>query len=386
MIRGITAGLDQARLSRLMEQLGREARARRFDVAPNPCVGAAVLAGASEVARGFHEFWGGPHAEIVALAAAEAAGVPRERWDLLLVTLEPCSSTGKTPPCTDAILRAGIRRVVIGALDPDARHCGKGVELLRAAGIEVYVLDGPARLSDTSPQFLTWTAPERLRRPRPWTLAKWAQTRSGQLSPLEHVGAGRWITGAASLAEVALLRGRVDAVVTGVVTVLADDPRLSVRAPGDLGRAPLRVVLDSYLRTPPDARLLRPAGPDEAAGEVHVLGLTGVSGARAEALREAGANVHGLPAGEGERRVSLRRVQEWLWSRGARRVLLEAGPTLLRAYLDRGFVDQVRIYTGPLNGGRGVSMGDWLAGAHLLHRADRECGLDSVLEAFPRDL
>jgi diaminohydroxyphosphoribosylaminopyrimidine deaminase/5-amino-6-(5-phosphoribosylamino)uracil reductase len=379
MTSGLLETLDEGRILRTLDELGREAARFRFEVAPNPCVGAALYAGERELARGYHRVWGGPHAEVAALAALPPDG---ERPELLVVTLEPCSSSGKTGPCVDAILAAGVRVVAIGQLDPDLRHRGRGIELLREAGVEVLLLEGGSPLERVAPHFLAWTSQERLRRPRPWTIAKWAQTRTGQLSPPEDVGDGRWISGPEARAEVHELRGRVDAIVTGVGTVQADDPRLTVRGAGGAGRAPLRVVLDSYLRTPPDAALFRAPEPGELAGEVHVLTLAGMDPARARALAEAGAQVHGLHSGDDH--VSLRDVQNWLWERGVRRVLLEAGPTLLRECFERGFVDQLRVYTGAVNGGRGPSLAEWLAPHRLEQRADRECGDDSVLEAFVR--
>lgn len=384
MTRGLTASLDEGLLTKLLTELGREAAAFRFEVAPNPCVGAAILSDGVVVARGFHQVWGGPHAEVEAIAAAEASGVPREKWDVVAVTLEPCSSTGKTPPCVDAILDAGIGCVVVGALDPDARHRGRGLEKLRDAGVEVYLLDGDSPLEEVAPHFLYWNRLERLRRPRPWTIAKWAQTRTGQLLPPEDIGEGRWISCDLSREEVATLRGRVDAVVTGVGTVLADDPRLTVRPPGDPTDPPLRVVLDSYLRTPPDARLLAAPAEGEGAGEVHLLTIAGADASRWRALEAAGAKVHGLRAEAGDH-VSLIGVLEWLWGHGVRRVLLETGPTLLLDALERHFVDQVRIYTGEVNGGRGVSMGGWLVTAKIHQRLDREIGSDAVLEGFLTD-
>ncbi|HJP00717.1 MAG TPA: bifunctional diaminohydroxyphosphoribosylaminopyrimidine deaminase/5-amino-6-(5-phosphoribosylamino)uracil reductase RibD [Planctomycetota bacterium] len=384
MIRGIATGLDEGRTIHLMEELCREAAEYRFEVAPNPCVGAAVFAGERELARGFHRWWGGPHAEIEALAAAAESDLPRERWDLLVVTLEPCSSHGKTGPCVEAILAAGIPRVVVGALDPDPRQCGAGIERLRAAGVEVVVLEGTAPIERVAPHFTRWMSADRLRRPRPWTIAKWAQTRSGQLTPPGDVGGGRWISTSASLEEVAVLRGRVDAIVSGVGTVLADDARFTVRPPGDIAAAPLRVILDSCLRTRPEAALLQSPAAGEGAGAVHFLALAGVGARRAEALRAAGSSVHGLHGAEGGGHVSLSEVGAWLWEAGVRRVLLEAGPTLLQAWLSAGAVDQVRVYTGAVNGGRGPSMGEWLGAAILDGRRERECGEDAVLEGFPR--
>lgn len=381
MIRGTVEALDEALISRLLAELGEGARRTRFEVAPNPCVGAALLSHGVEQARGFHRFYGGPHAEIDALSAAATAGLGGAELETLVVTLEPCSSRGKTGPCVEALLAAGIKRVVVGSLDPDARHQGQGLTLLRDAGVEVWLHEGIAPLEKVSPHFLTWTARDRLRRPRPWTIAKWAQTRTGQLSPPEDHGDGRTISGPEALAEVQVLRGRVDAIVTGIGTVLADDPRLTVRPPGNLARPPVRVVLDSYLRTPPAARLLDRPGVDEAGGEVHVLCLAGMDMPRRRALEARGARIHGLRAGE-RGSVSLRAAQEWLWEQGFARVLLEAGPELLTRHLELGFVDQVRVYTGAVNGGRGPSLGPWLARLELAERLDREVGQDGVLEGF----
>jgi len=379
-----SATLDEALIRRLLEELGAEAARFRFEVAPNPCVGAAVLAGERVVGRGFHEVWGQAHAEVQALAAARASGVPESEWDTLLVTLEPCSSAGKTPACTDLVRASGIKRVIVGALDPDRRHAGEGLRLLREAGVEVLLCEGVTPLAKVAPHFVRWTDQDRVRLPRPWTIAKWAQTRTGQLIPPEDTGGGRWISGPDSRAEVQLLRGRVDAIVTGAGTVLADDPRFTVRPPGDLARPPARIVFDSYLRTPPDSALLREPGAGEAGGPVHLLCLAGIEGVRERALLEAGAHIHALHVSS-EREISLREAQDWMWEQGFRRVLLEAGTTLLSSYLAAGLVDQLRIYTGAVNGGRGVSMGASLGRLKLEQRLDREQAGDAVLEAFVQE-
>jgi len=384
MTRGIAETLDEARLRSLLVELGRAATRFRFEVAPNPCVGAAVLSDGEVVARGFHEVWGEAHAEVIALDEAERSGVPRERWDVLVVTLEPCCSHGKTPPCVDRILASGIRCVVVGALDPDPRHQGAGLRRLQEAGVEVVLLDDATPLSKVAPHFVTWVDNERIRRPRPWTIAKWAQTRTGQMIPPQGVGGGRWISGPESLREVQLLRGRVDAIITGVGTVLADDPRFTVRPPGNLAHPPRRVVLDSHLRTPPNATILKTPGPDEAGGPVEVLAIGGAAPERHTALIEAGARVTPLHVATDDG-VDLREVQTWLWEQGCRRVLLEAGPRLLSHYLKSGFVDQVRVYTGVVNGGQGPSMAEYLRSLKFHERIDREWGTDAVLEGFLRD-
>jgi diaminohydroxyphosphoribosylaminopyrimidine deaminase/5-amino-6-(5-phosphoribosylamino)uracil reductase len=372
---------DEAQLASLLAELALEARRFRFEVAPNPCVGAAVLAGERVVARGYHEVWGEAHAEVNALAAAARTDVPPAEWDTLVCTLEPCSSRGKTPPCVELILASGIGRVVVGELDPDRRHQGIGLRLLQEHGVKVELLEGFAPLATVAQHFLDWNELERARRPRPWTIAKWAQTRTGQLVPPQGVGGGRWISGPEALREVQVLRGRVGAIVTGVGTVLVDDPRFTVRPPGDVSHPPLRVVLDSRLRTPPEATLLQPPGPGEAGGEVHLLCVAGTDPVRHRALVEAGASVHELHVATDDG-VSLRDVQQWLWDRGVQRVLLEAGPRLLAHYLSAGFVDQLRVYTGAVNGGRGPAMADWLQRLKLRERLDREWGTDVVLEAF----
>ncbi len=381
MTQATTHTLGETFLRELLSELSESARRHRFEVAPNPAVGAALLANGRVLSRGFHEYWGGPHAEVNAFAAASQLEGGAQAADTLVVTLEPCSSHGKTPPCVELIRSHGIQRVVVGALDPDPRHRGAGLRQLQEAGVEVEFVPNASPLERVAPHFLRWVDVDRVRRPRPWTIAKWAQTRSGQLSPPANIGAGRWISGPESLREVHVLRGRVDAIVTGVTTVLADDPRFSVRPPGDPKQPPLRVILDSYLRTPPNGRLFEAPGPGEGAGEIHVLCQAGANAARHVALTEAGARVTGLHASE-EDHVALRDVQGWMWDRGVRRVLLEAGPQLLSRYLEAGFVDQIRVYTGNVFGGRGDSLAPWLATAKLEDRVDREVGDDSVFEAF----
>jgi diaminohydroxyphosphoribosylaminopyrimidine deaminase/5-amino-6-(5-phosphoribosylamino)uracil reductase len=367
----------------LLAELVHGAAPFRFEVAPNPTVGASVLSDGVEIGRGFHRQWGGAHAEVEAIEAARASGVPRERWDTLVVTLEPCSSHGKTPPCTDAILREPFRRVIVGALDPDPRHRGQGLDLLRARGLEVVFLRGGAPLERAAPHFVDWTRPDRLRRSLPWVIAKWAQTRTGQLSPPPAALEGHWITGLPAREDVQHLRARVDAIVTGVGTVLADDPRLAVRVPLALGRAPLRVVLDSGLRTPPGARLFAPTPEGEAAGPVRVITRAGFDPARYRALTAVGATIHALHSGD-DGHASLRESLTLLWSEGVRRALLEAGPTLLAAAIEGEFVDQLRVYTASVNGGEGPSLARYLAPERLLQVARSEIGEDARLDAFWR--
>ena len=385
--------LNDEALGQILRELAELAFQARFDVAPNPCVGAAVLSRGQIVGRGIHHYWGGPHAEVEALKQAATSSTPMGEWDTMVVTLEPCSSTGKTPPCVDAVLESGIKHVVLGSLDPDPRHRGRAVELLESAGVEVTVLNPglgpnyPWGLPDLAQHFLDWNQVERLRRPRPWNIAKWAQTRTGQLTPPEDIGEGRWISGPDSLAEVQVLRGRVDAIVTGIGTVKTDDPRLSVRAPGDVSKPPMRVVFDSYLHMSPEARMLEPVAPSaldagqEAAGPVVIFTRPGPEPVRTRELMAKGAEIVALPPDD-DGCLSLWAASEWLWQRGVRRSLLESGPTLVKSFMEHNLVDQVRVYSGDVSGGRGTSLASLLAGGRPKARLHRECGPDGVLEYF----
>ncbi len=368
-------------LGAMLDQLGKQAMRYRFDVAPNPSVGAAILSEGEIVASGFHTEYGGPHAEIAALAAAKDSDVPKERWDTIVVTLEPCSTQGKTPPCVQAILESGVRTVVVGALDPNPGHRGKGLRLLEEAGLSVRLLEAFSPLKEVSPHFLRWTADERVRRGRPWVIAKWAQTMTGQLTPPASIGDGRVISSPESMDEVQHLRSKVDAIITGVGTVLADDPRLNVRPPAQTEHAPARYILDAWLRTPPDARLFEASGPGESAGPVTIMCLPGSNAVRWRALEDTGARIIEV-RGEDRKHLRLLEVQTTLWKEGHRRVLLETGPTLLRNYLKGGLVDQIRLVTAPIRGGSGDSLADWLREARLQKPEMSECGPDSVLEAF----
>ena len=381
--RAKTQADEETYLRELLADLGAQAGAYRYEVAPNPCVGAAVLSDGVEIGRGFHRAWGGPHAEVQALRAAEASGLDRSLWDTLVCTLEPCSTTGKTGPCVDAVVASGVRRVVVGEVDPDPRHRGRGLELLRERGLEVVHLHQASPLHRVAPYFLAWNEPDRLRRPRPWILAKWAQTRTGQLTPPEDVGEGRWISSLGALEDVHWLRSHVDAIVTGVGTVLSDDPRLTVRgAPAELcERPPLRVVLDSDLRLPLGARLFEPEQAGERAGELHVFTRTGADPAWRRRVSETGAVVHAERPGD-DGRPSPRAILDTLHGMGVRRVLLEAGPRLLESWFEKRLIDQVRVYTGNINGGRGPNLGEYLDPRRLIEMQHSEVGDDARLDAF----
>ncbi|MCB9564080.1 MAG: bifunctional diaminohydroxyphosphoribosylaminopyrimidine deaminase/5-amino-6-(5-phosphoribosylamino)uracil reductase RibD [Kofleriaceae bacterium] len=280
--------------------------------APNPVVGCVVVDGRGrKLAEGWHRRAGTAHAEIVALDALAAAG-RRGDGATLYVNLEPCNHHGRTGPCAPAVAAAGIRRVVIGAMDPVAGHAG-GARWLARHGVEVVTgVLGDASEALNRP-FFTWA---RLRRPH--VVLKAGVSLDGRVAT--RTGASRWITGEAARAEVHRLRDRLDAVLVGIGTVLADDPRLTVRGVAG-GRDPVRVVVDSRLRTPVGAALLAGAGQG---ARVIIATTAAAPASRQRRLEAAGAEVWRLRDRGG--RVDLRALVRRLGAAGVLSVLVEAAP------------------------------------------------------------
>lgn len=294
---------------------------------PNPRVGCVVADGERVLGEGFHAYAGGPHAEIVALRAAEGSAGGATAY----VTLEPCSHHGRTPPCADALIEAGVRRVVYAVADPNPRVNGSGASRLAAAGVSVEggLLEAEARALNAG--FFS-----RMQRGRPFVRLKLAASLDGHTALAS--GESRWITGAAARADVQRLRARSSAILTGIGTVLADDPRLDLRLPG-ASRQPLRVVLDRRLSLPATARLLEPPGSVLVFTTAAAAGSAGeiaARGARVEALPESG---RGLDLAAALRRLAALEVNE---------LLVEAGPTLAGALLEAGLVDEVVLYLAPV--------------------------------------
>jgi len=305
-----------------------EAARGRGAVEPNPMVGAVVVRDGRPVAAGHHERFGGPHAEVVALVRAGEAS----RGATLYVTLEPCCHHGKTPPCTDAILAAGISRVVTAVSDPFPDVNGGGLAALRAAGIQVEVgCEADAARELNAPYW------KRLATGRPYVTAKWAMTLDGKTAVAS--GDSRWISSDDSRRLVHELRGRMDAIVIGIATVEADDPRLTARPPGP--RRPVRIVLDSSGRLATDTILVR------TAAEVPVLvALTDRAPRdRLERLSSAGCEVLAFP---GSGPVPIPALLEDLGRRGMTNVLVEGGGRVLGSFLDAGEVDAVDVYVAPI--------------------------------------
>lgn len=312
------------------------ARGRGF-VEPNPLVGAVVLdADGNLVGEGFHERYGGPHAEVHAFAAAGE----RARGGTLMVTLEPCCHWGKTPPCTDAVLRSGVRRVVAAMADPFPKVDGGGVRLLREAGIDVTVGVGEADARRLNAPYL-----KLVQTGRPWVHLKWAMTLDGKLATA--TGDSKWISGEASRRAVHELRGRVDAVLVGRGTVVADDPLLTARPPGP--RTPARVVLSASGDLPDRCRLRA------TAGEVPVVVYTaaGHEGKLAGWAADGAEVVPLPPTGSG---LSIDAILTDLGRRRFTHVLVEGGAGVHGAFLDARAADELHVYVAPkVAGGAGPS-------------------------------
>jgi diaminohydroxyphosphoribosylaminopyrimidine deaminase/5-amino-6-(5-phosphoribosylamino)uracil reductase len=306
-------------------------------VAPNPLVGAVLINDGRIVGSGYHRAFGQPHAEVEALEAAGASA----RGAALYVNLEPCKHYGKTPPCTDAIVKAGVRKVIYGTRDRNPVARG-GLEALAAAGVEV---EGPIleeRCVELNAPFFKHVATG-----RPLVLGKWAMTLDGKVASTQ--GESRWISSDASRKLVHQWRGRAGAVLVGIGTVLADNPMLNCRMP-ELPN-PVRVILDAECRTPPNARLLEPDPEKPGPARVLIYSSEGAPPERARALTAAGAEVVAVPANAGK--VSLNAVLDDLGRRGVNLVLVEGGSEVLGSFFDAGLIDQLLVFIAPkLIGGR----------------------------------
>jgi diaminohydroxyphosphoribosylaminopyrimidine deaminase/5-amino-6-(5-phosphoribosylamino)uracil reductase len=308
---------------------------------PNPMVGAVLVCGSRIVGRGYHARAGEPHAEIVALAEAGR----RARGARLYVNLEPCCHFGRTPPCTDAIVSAGVGEVIACMRDPDPRVNGRGFRALRAAGVKVRVGALASEARRLNAAFVRWA-----RSGLPFVTLKAGMSLDGRIAT--RTGESKWITSPAARAEARALRGVHDAVLVGVNTVLADDPRLTAARRSGRGRtaerrcAPVRVVLDSTLRTPPGAKVLAAAG-----GETVILTRRDAPVRRRKRLERGGALVLDVPAKDG--RLSLRRALAVLARRGIVSVLIEGGGEVLGSALDEKIGDRMVLYVaGVVIGGR----------------------------------
>jgi diaminohydroxyphosphoribosylaminopyrimidine deaminase/5-amino-6-(5-phosphoribosylamino)uracil reductase len=302
----------------------------RYGTSPNPMVGAVVLDAEGALAgEGYHAAFGGPHAEVKAITDAG----DRARGGTLYVTLEPCSHHGKTPPCVDAILDAGIERVVIALAEPTSA-AGGGADQLRAEGVEVHDGTGSEQSRSLNRRWLHWATFH-----RPWVTLKAAVSLDGKVATRE--GDSMWITGEASRTRSLELREEHDAILVGVETVLADDPRLTRR----LGLNPVpgwrRVILDSKLRTPSSARVVQTE--PETTIIVHTVEASSEDRRR---LRDAGVELVELRAGD-DGRVDIEALLDHLGRKEIAALLVEGGPTVHGSFSDAEQVDEVDLFVAP---------------------------------------
>ena len=294
---------------------------------PNPMVGAVIVKDSRIIGEGWHRRYGEAHAERNALQSCTESPVGA----VLYVTLEPCCHHGKQPPCTDAILEAGIRRVAVGSGDPNPLVVGKGVELLRSHGVTVDTGVLKEECDALNPVFFHF-----IQTKRPYVVIKYAMTMDGKIAT--RTGDSQWITGDAARQRVHQDRHRYSAIMAGVGTVLADDPLLTCRMEG--GKNPVRIICDSHLRTPPDSRVVRTAREVPT-----ILAAAAPPPERRKALEDAGCQVWDLPGPEG--RVDLNALMDRLGARGIDSVLLEGGGALNWAALHSGIVQKVQAYIAP---------------------------------------
>lgn len=311
---------------------------RAFDLAkkgvgsvnPNPLVGAVIVQGDKIIGEGYHEFFGGPHAEINAFRTATES----VEGATMYVTLEPCSHFGKTPPCAEAIVQNKIAKVVIGMLDPNPLVAGKGVEILEKAGIEVdygYLCE---ELSQLNRVFLKF-----IQSKRPYVVMKTAMTLDGKIATCS--GDSRWVSNSKSRERVHELRNELSSIMIGVDTVIADDPILTTRMENRKGRNPIRIVVDSKARIPLTSRILNSS--DQAKTIVAVT--KDADPIKVDAIKALGNVV--LPVESGNGKVDLQNLMIKLGNEGIDGILLEGGATLNFSALEAGIVDEVMSFIAP---------------------------------------
>ncbi len=359
-----------ARDRRHLERAIELAERGRGHVSPNPLVGAVIARGEETIGEGFHRRVGEPHAEVEAI---QAAGDHDLSQSTLYVSLEPCCHHGRTPPCTDAIRAAGIRRVVVASEDPSEHASGRGLGILRDEGVEVVVADG--EVSDRA-RLINQPFRKHARTGLPWVLFKSAVTLDGKVATRS--GDSQWISCEQSRALAHRWRAECDAVVVGIGTALADDPRLTARVPG-VASQPRRVVFDSLARLPLASRLVRGA---------RTTPLTVVVSRAAPRTATDALATHGVEVivatGENEP-ARVRSALAQLGAAGITSILLEGGPHLAGNFLDAGEVDEMRLFLAPLVVG-GRTARDPLEGEGVEQIADAARALTLACHSVGEDL
>jgi diaminohydroxyphosphoribosylaminopyrimidine deaminase / 5-amino-6-(5-phosphoribosylamino)uracil reductase len=340
---------------------------------PNPAVGCVLVRDGIVVGRGWTQPGGRPHAETEALGRAGEAA----RGATAYVSLEPCAHAGKTPPCADALIAAGVRRVVAAVEDPDPRVSGQGLARLRGANIAVVTSLCAAEAAELNAGFFT-----RIKQGRPLVSLKLATSLDGRIAT--RAGDSKWITGEAARRRAHLLRTTHDAILVGTGTALADDPELTCRLPGLTERSPVRVALDRALRLPAISKLLATTRDVPT----WIVTAAGGDAARRGVLQQTGAELIDVPTASGH--LDLRATLSALGARGITRLLVEGGGTLSASFLQQDLVDRVYWFRAPaVIGGDGLPAAqafgvERLADAKRFERIDTEIVGTDVVETFRR--
>ena len=299
----------------------------RYSCSPNPMVGAVIISNGKIVGEGYHKCAGKPHAEINAISNSNG----KTKGGTIIVTLEPCSTHGRTPPCTEAIIKAGIKKVVIGAIDPNPAHAGKALTILKDAGIEVKLINDPEceKLNERFNYFISTGLP--------FIHAKWAMTLDGKIAT--RTGDSKWISCDESRKFVHKLRAEHDAIMTGSGTVLKDDPQLNVRLEGKW-RQPVKIIIDSLLQTPSNAKVLK-----NGAKTIIACGKN-ASLEKIRALENAGAKIIKISTGT-DNKIILPELFKKLAAENISSVFVEGGGSLLGALFDNKLVNKATVFIAP---------------------------------------
>jgi len=333
---------------KFMQMALRLARRGGGAVEPNPAVGAVIVKGDRVIGKGWHKKFGGPHAEINAIADCRASG-ESPSGGTMYVTLEPCCHHGKTGPCTEAIISAGLSKVVVAMIDPASHASGKGIAQLRRAGIEAET--GPC---ETQARLLNAPFVKFATTGRCWVILKWAQTIDGKVAWADQTAEQRWISNERSRKDIHKLRRRTQAILVGINTVIADDPLLTARP--SKGNKAVRVVMDNSLRIPAGCQLVRTARKSPV---IIVTKRESIVANPAAAKELTGRGVELLAQPDADSRSNLRFVLDELSRRGVAQLLVEGGPTILSSFLEEDLADEIVVYIAPKifgpRGGAGIS-------------------------------